>query len=218
MSSKDLVALLTAKWILELHAGNKVGFLLADISGAFDRVKAELLVQKLSSAGVQEDMLRFIESYLEARCSTVIVDGTASRNFDLEDTIFQGIVLGPKLWNVFFEDLSHAIPASYEDEKFADDLTCFKAFPAGTDNDEIHRDLRTCEAQVQEWGKTNQVIFDAGKAEFGVIHGTDGEGETVRLLGSLYDNALRMDEQITKMLLTARPKITALLRSQRYYG
>ena len=60
-----LVAMMVLKWILELHAGNKVGFLLADISGAFDRVKADLLIEKLIAAVVQDGMLRFLASYLQ---------------------------------------------------------------------------------------------------------------------------------------------------------
>ena len=55
------------------------------------------------------------------------------------------------------------------------------------------------------------------KTEFGVIHLTDGEGDTVRILGSMFDNALHMDENIKKMVGKARPKITALLRCRRFY-
>ena len=216
-SCRDLVAFLAATWILDLHGGKKIGFLLADISGAFDRVKADLLIEKLRATGVQEDMLKFLTSYLERRHSTIIVEGASSRNFELEDTIFQGTVLGPKLWNVFFEDVSQQIPPPYKDAKFADDLTCFKSFPGDSDNKEIKVDLHECEAAVQDWGKRNQVLFDEKKAEFGVIHLTDGEGDTVRILGSMFDNALHMDENIKKMVGKARPKITALLRCRRFY-
>ena len=50
-SCRDLVALLTAEWILHLHAGRKVGVYLSDISGAFDRVETEMLLQKLGQQG-----------------------------------------------------------------------------------------------------------------------------------------------------------------------
>ena len=45
-SCRDLVALATLNWILQLHAGSKVGVFLSDISGAFDRVECKLLLEK----------------------------------------------------------------------------------------------------------------------------------------------------------------------------
>ena len=141
-SSRDLAALFANKCILALHRGEKVGVYLSDISGAFDRVSQTLLLEKLQAAGVSEDMLRFIGSYLQSRRSTVIVGGSTSQEFILEDTVFQGTVLGPRFWNVFFDDVSAAVPAEFQSKKFADDLTCLKVFAKETKNDEIHGSLR----------------------------------------------------------------------------
>ena len=54
------------------------------------------------------------------------MQGSASEEFVLEDTVFQGTVLGPPLWNSFFADV--AAPASATGGKeavFADDLNVF---------------------------------------------------------------------------------------------
>lgn len=75
-SCQDLIALVTATWILELHAGRKIGIHLSDISGAFDRVSCELLLRKLKAAGLCPEMLRFLESYLQERLSAIIVEGS----------------------------------------------------------------------------------------------------------------------------------------------
>ena len=58
-----------------------------------------------------------------------MVEGEASDEFEISNTVFQGTVLGPVLWNVFFADVS--IPAQStggESYKFADDLSVFKGF------------------------------------------------------------------------------------------
>ena len=216
-SCRDLVALATSRWILEFHAGNKIGIFLSDISGAFDRVSSELLLRKLEAAGVQDDMLRFLESYLEARVSQVLVEGSKSTEFVLEDSIFQGTVLGPKLWNVFFQDVSTAPPDGFQEMKFADDLTCSKVFPAETSNESIVKELTDCEEAVYDWGVRNQVLFDPQKKSFGILHDSEGDGEDFRFLGSWMDTALRMETNVQKMLGKARPKVTALLRTKRFY-
>ena len=202
-SCRDLVALVTSKWILELHAGNKIGLFLSDISGAFDRVSKEVLLQKLRATGVNDDMLKFLSSYLEARKSEVLVEGSKSREFVLENTIFQGTVLGPKLWNVFFQDVSVAPPPEFEEAKFADDLSCFRPFPAETENSAIEKELHVCEEKVLDWGSRNQVLFDKKKSAFAIIHGLEGDGDDFRLLGSWFDTALRMETNISKMLAKA---------------
>ena len=67
-----------ATWILDLHAGRKIGVYLSDISGAFDRVESSLLLKKLEAAGLNENLLAFLASYLAPRGSTVVVAGSQS--------------------------------------------------------------------------------------------------------------------------------------------
>ena len=216
-SCRDLVALLTATWVLDLHAGKKIGVYLSDISGAFDRVESEMLLEKLKAAGLNEDTLLFLESYLQPRRATVLVTGAKSEERVLENSVFQGTRLGPPLWNVFFQDVSLSVPEAYKETKFADDPSSSKAFEKDTPNEDIHEDLKNCQASVHKWGRDNRVIFDVNKEAFVVIHGLDGEGDDFKCLGTWMDTNLRMSTNIQKMLARARPKVTALLRSRRYY-
>ena len=118
-SCRDLVALLVAKWILAIHAAMKVG----NISGAFDRISVKILLRKCRRAGVSLDMLSFYKSYLAPRTASVVVDGKMSDPFVLEDTIFEGTIWGPRLWNTFFADESDVTsPTDTYESKFADDL------------------------------------------------------------------------------------------------
>ena len=101
--------------------------------------------------------------------------------------------------------------------KFADDLTCSKVFPAETSNESIVEDSTDCEEAVYDWGVRNQVLFDPQKKSFGILHDSEGDGEDFRFLGSWMDTALRMETNVQKMLGKARPKVTALLRTKRFY-
>ena len=49
---KDLLALNVVTWLWELFKGHRIGLHLSDVSGAFDRMSAERLLQKLRSAGL----------------------------------------------------------------------------------------------------------------------------------------------------------------------
>ena len=131
--------------ILAFCTGQKVPAYLNDITGAFDRVCKDYLMAKLHMAGVGHVYLNLPDSYLQPRRAQVVVEGTASDAFAIADTVFQGTVLGPPLWNVFFSDV--AIPAAStggEPATFADDLNVFQKFNKTDDNEEILQTMRKC--------------------------------------------------------------------------
>ena len=84
---------------------------------------------KLEAAGIGETYLKFLDAYLEKRYAQVIEEGTASDPFEIHDTVFQGMVLSPPLWNLFFADMVDAAESNSGDASiFADDLNVFKRF------------------------------------------------------------------------------------------
>ena len=115
-----------------------VGLYCSDVSGAFDRVKKERLVAKLRCSGLNDTVIRFLESWLEDRESIVVVGGSSSERTMLADSVFQGTVLGSPLWNLFYIDASFAVrPLSFIEVVFADDFNCWKAFERGTSHGQI---------------------------------------------------------------------------------
>ena len=85
---------------------------------------------KLSEAGVSSLYLDFLNAYLQPRVGRVAIEGALSEVIDLTDTVFQGTVLGPTLWNNFFGDVAaEASSLGAQEALFADDFNAFKAFP-----------------------------------------------------------------------------------------
>ena len=71
-------------------------------------------------------LLKVISSWLSERWSVVIVDGVASLTKVLSDSVCQGTVLGPPLWNCYYEGARRAVNTTQCVETvFADDLNCF---------------------------------------------------------------------------------------------
>ena len=218
LSSRDLVTALILSWILCICLGEKVAAYLSDITGAFDRVFKDFLLAKLYAAGVGVQYLNFLDSYLQPRKGRVIVEGIASDVFEIADTVFQGTVLGPCLWNVFFSDVE--IPSSStggEEAMFADDLNVFKKYNRLQSNTIIKKEMTICRARVHKWGRMNRVSFDPGKEHIVIIHPIHADGDPFKLLGCMVDCKLVMNHAVDKILTQVRPKIRTILRTKKYY-
>ena len=217
-SCRDLVALLVCRWLWALDNGFKVGIYLSDISGAFDRVDREILIERLRRTGLSDTLLEFLYDYLAPRQAVVVVQGKNSHPFSIEDEIFQGTVLGPPLWNVFFKPVARPIVAkTFRAAKFADDLTAYKNFESSTANAQITESLHELQDDVHEWGRCNRVTFDPSKEHFCILHRADFAGDTFKLLGTLLDPKLLMEDEIRRIRKKASPKIKAILATRGYY-
>jgi len=217
-SCRDLVALLVCRWLWALDNSFKVGIYLSDISGAFDRVERELLTDRLREVGLSDALVQFFHDYLAPRTATVVVQGRCSEPFVIDNEVFQGTVLGPPLWNVFFEPIDSTIrSSSFKGAKFADDLTAYKNFDSTTANAAIRGELEKCQSNVHDYGVQRQVSFDASKEHFCIIHRGDPDGEVFRLLGTLIDPKLTMEAEITRIRKKASPKINAILACRHVY-
>ena len=118
----------------------------------------------------------------------------------------------------FFSDVDQAA-RSYDASafKFADDLNCYKVFAAGTPTDEVLADLQKTQEACHQWGRTNQVLFDAGKEAFAVLHRSEGYGSDFKVLGTWFDTGLRMHTAAKKVKQVCAPKLKALLRARGFY-
>ena len=216
---KDLICTLLARWLLAFQSRNKVGIYLSDISGAFDRVHRPRLLRKLCRAGFNRKFLALFSDFLDVREAIVVIGGASSDPYILENMVFQGTVLGPILWNIFFADVSDAVVAQngFVDTKFADDLSACKEFANETANSDIMGELHACQTRVHNWGVQNRVIFDAGKEEFCILDPSHGVGRPFRLLGPIIDPKLRMHECVDKVYKRAKPKARRLLLAARFF-
>ena len=122
----ELISLLVCTWLLALNSGQKIGVYLSDISAAFDRVDVNLLLQKCRRAGVGDAFCDLLNKFFAPRKAEILVGGKKSRPREIANQVFQGTVLGPPMWNVFFADAAGT--HGFTDARFADDLTLFKLF------------------------------------------------------------------------------------------
>ena len=133
--------------------------------------------------------------------------------------LFQGTVLGPQLWNLFFEDAARAINEFfYEEVIFADDLNAYKVVPSTTNVDTAMKSMNCVQAELHKWGRANQVTFDPGKESKHILSRTEPHGEDFKLLGVIFDCKLEMGSAVSSLSGKAKWKLRMLLRAQRSFS
>ena len=217
-SFMDVLAVLTVTWLQAICHHKKVGIYCSDIAGAFDRVMTAILLYKLRCYGVTGNCLKFFCSLLERRQAYVVVGGEFSSMIPLMNTIFQGTVCGPQLWNVFFADVCDGVrSADLIEYLYADDLNCFKMFDDAVSNDMILHDLRIGQSACHSWGRQNRVEFESSKESFSILSRKEPCGPHFKLLGIEYDTSLYMQSVISGIASRAGAKVRMIFRVRRYY-
>ena len=206
------------EWMVITNARDKISIYCSDVSGAFDRVNIERLVQQMRAKGINERIVKLLTSWLQERVARVIVGGTFSITMKLLHQVFQGTVLGPLLWNIFFEDANLPIRKSgFNEIIFADDLNAWRRYRNISRNATIMKHGKQCQAALHTWGRANQSSFDSNKESFSIISQSAPEGPSFKLLGVVFDTKLKMEEAVATLSNEMVWKLRNLLRTQRYF-
>jgi hypothetical protein len=215
--ARDLLAYVVLKWLHGFISKKKFGYLCADVSGAFDKVRSERLLKKLTAQGICPTYVRVIESWLQERIAKVVVGGACSTDLRMVNMIFQGTVLGPMLWNCFYADAHVAVRSvDFEEIVFADDLNAMREYSSRVATDRVLDEVRKCQSALHEWGRANCVSFDATKESLHVISRTHATPGSFKLLGVEFDTKLIMDTAVHALIRECSWKFKSLLRTRRF--
>ena len=148
-------------WSDRLDRGEVVGMVALDLKKAFDTVNYAILFNKLKRLGINNDALKWFQSYLQDRVQCTIVNGVASQMQKVECGIPQGSNLGPLLFLVYINDLTKCVTNS-NISLYADD-TCIYSSDKDVVNvvDALNNDLRV----VNKWLVNNKLALNAKKCE-----------------------------------------------------
>jgi hypothetical protein len=148
-----------------VNAGKEIRVVFLDISKAFDRVWHKGLLHKLRASGISGKLLDWLKDYLSNRQQRVMIDGVYSEWGNLNAGVPQGSVLGPLLFLIFINDITHVV-RNCKIRLFADDTCLFiEVEEPDTASDMIEEDLENLSSWANKW----KVNFSPPKTEEMVI-------------------------------------------------
>ena len=106
-----------------INAGKNLHFAFVDLEKAFDRVPRQVIWWAMRKLGVQEWLIRWVQSLYRGARSSVRIGDTYSEEFQVKVGVHQGSVLSPLLFITVLEVLSREFRTGCPWELFyADDL------------------------------------------------------------------------------------------------
>jgi len=150
------------KFFKSFEAGSDVStWVFLDISRAFDRVWHKGLLFKMRKLGLNNLILKWIESYLLARSQKVVLLGVESPVLPINAGVHQGSILGPLLFLIYINVIMETIASDMY--IFEDDTTLAKEYKSVAYVENIlNADLHT----IAEWAKQWFVSYTVKKTAF----------------------------------------------------
>ena len=216
--ARDALLLMLMSWLEAFDKRSRVALYCSDVAGAFDRVSAARLEEKLRAHGIHSQLVSVFVSWLGRREASVAIGGGTSEGISLENMVYQGTVLGPISWNRFFGDARQATQmVEFLEVIYADDLNAFKVTNECDDN-KVFASIRECQDSLHSWGEANQVTFEASKESEHILCPRFPRGPNFRILGINFDCRLRMQDAAAEMTDEIGWKIRTITRVRRYYN
>ena len=146
--------------LFNTHDNTKaIDIIFLDFQKAFDKVPHDKLMLKIKALGINGNIGKWIENWLQNRKQRVVVNGEASPWSPVTSGVPQGSVLGPILFIIYINDIDVGLNNIIS--KFADDTKIGNAIITEEDRLKLQEDLD----KIAEWSKTWQMPFNINKCQ-----------------------------------------------------
>ena len=164
-STSTCLAHVTNTLLENIDKGLLTGLIFLDLSKAFDTLDHSIMLDKLTSPGLNRSAVQWFRSYLTMRTQSVCINGVLSEPQPISFGVPQGSVLGPLLFIIYINDLPLAVHGCCV-ELYADDTLIY--FASKSVN-EIQAQLTSDLTNVLSWLHANFLILNLEKTKIMLV-------------------------------------------------
>ncbi len=211
------------EWKTALDRGQHVGVVMMDLSKAFDTIPHGFLLAKLHSYGLSKNACEMNKSYLTNRKQRVKINDVRSSWQYTVRGIPQGSQAGPRIFNIFLNNMFYFIEVLCQTINYADNNSLAKI---DSDINVIKAELEVASGVAIQWFKENFIQANASKFQALCVSKAvnppvlelfiDGiivrSKPRVKLFGIHIDQRLTFTYHITEMCKKANNQARALAR------
>ena len=212
-----------SRWreMLDSKGKTYIGIISLDISKAFDTVQPLLLINKLYNLfNLSRGACDWFQSYLSEREICTQVANSISNTATITVGLPQGSILGPKLFNLFINDIVRTVN-DFDIYVFADDclLSCHADTVEG-----LFDKIQSKIPNILNWYNNNSLLVNTAKTqalilstdyhvkqiagtEINIGNSTIKISETIKYLGLYLDQHLSLNHHVNKICSSAARKL-----------
>ena len=193
-----------------------------DLSAAFDLIRPGIFVEKACSVIKDTGIVWLIHDFITNRKAFVELDSVASCVFSLDVGCPQGSTLGPKVFNIYCNDLYKHVNAhlvSYADDSYVT--------VTGSNIEELKERSTCVMTKHLEWLKNNGMVCNVSKTEVMVLNAEDVTSitvenrtinckEEINVLGLTFDSKLTWEAQVSRTISRTNRMLHGLKRIRRF--
>ena len=196
-------------WLQSIEKTKINAALFLDLSAGFDVINLDLLLFKLSKYNIDENTLKWFESYLKGRQQCVQIESAFSPYISIPWGVPQGSILGPLLFLLFINELADVIKKDGDEDKdstdqshvviFADDNT---PTTSKSDPEELMLQIQDDADKITTWFRNNDMVCSGDKTKLLLI--TTKENRAIKLNNSVKSvvvNQETKEESVSEKLL-----------------
>lgn len=149
-----------------LNAASRVDVLYLDFSKAFDRVNHNVLLRKLATFDVPNNVLLWLRSYLSNRRQYVKLGENESADFLVNSGVPQGSHIGPTIFLALIDDLPSVVSVDVFLSMYADDVRAAKTIKNQSDITTLQQSIDA----LRDWCNQNDLHLNLEKCSVLALH------------------------------------------------
>lgn len=160
--TRDCLALLASNAQLSINKKQECASVFLDISGAYDSIVVNILVDKMDKLGLPTKLVNFLSNLLSFKVMKFYNKNSLQTVRYSYFGIPQGSCLSPFLYNIYTNDIDRVLPNGCVLYQFADDAVLSIS---GKDRAVIEHFMQQSLNRIEDWASENGLTFSVEKTK-----------------------------------------------------